>query len=268
MNAGGSGHRRFRKRYAAIAVIAVGVVFAFALNLKDVLNFDTLYQERVALFAWRDSLGMIGGPLALIALYGVGMTLSLPVGVWLTIAAGFIFGTAIGGLSALVGATIGASGLFFIARFALFDVIDEKFGPRLEPFRQGFEANGLSYMLVLRLLPVVPYWMINLACALVGVRYRTYLIGTFFGMAPASLIFASVGSGLNSLFAACDQAKVQDPNAVCQAPGFDEIMTPEILASLFGLAFLALMPVIYRRFKKTKKWPETGNEGGNHGAGN
>ena len=99
----------------------------------------------------------------------------------------------------------------------------------------GFRENALSYLLALRLIPVFPFWLVNLVPALLGVPFRVYLIGTFVGIIPGTFIYASVGDGLGTVFAAGKR------------PDIDLIFMPEILLPVIGLALLALAPVAYKK---------------------
>jgi uncharacterized membrane protein YdjX (TVP38/TMEM64 family) len=101
----------------------------------------------------------------------------------------------------------------------------------------GFRENAMSYLLVLRLVPLFPFWLVNLVPAFLGVPLRTYVIGTFFGIMPGTFVYASVGSGLGAILEAGE------------SPDLGIIFKAEILIPLLGLALLALIPVIYKRIK-------------------
>jgi uncharacterized membrane protein YdjX (TVP38/TMEM64 family) len=141
-------------------------------------------------------------------------------------------------LAAVIAATIGATLLFLAARTALGDVLRAKAGPGLRKLEDGFKRDALSYLLVLRLVPAFPFFLVNLAPAFLGVSLRTYLIGTFFGIMPGTFVFASVGAGLGAVF---DRG---------ERPDLSIILSPPVLLPLLALAALALVPVIWNRFKK------------------
>ena len=130
------------------------------------------------------------------------VALSLPGGLILTATGGLLFGWLVGGLAAVVGATIGATILFLIARTALGEALSERAGAWLAKLREGFKEDALSYLLFLRLVPAFPFWFVNIAPAILGVPLRTYVIGTFFGIIPATFAFASAGAGLDSVIVA------------------------------------------------------------------
>ena len=177
-------------------------------------------------------------------IYAVVVAFSLPGGAIMTLTAGFLFGTIGGGLIVVVGATLGATGLFLIARTALGDVLRAKAGPFLARMEEGFRENALSYLLVLRLIPLFPFWLVNLVPAFLGVSTTHYVIGTFFGIIPGTFVFASVGNGLGALLDAGE-----DPN-------LGVIFQPEVLGSLVALALLSLLPVLYKRHQAKKSLPD------------
>jgi uncharacterized membrane protein YdjX (TVP38/TMEM64 family) len=102
---------------------------------------------------------------------------------------------------------------------------------------EGFHENALSYLLVLRLIPIFPFWLINIVPAFLGVALGTYVLGTFIGIIPGSLVFASVGNGLGAVFDAG------------QTPDLGIIFEPQIIGPILGLAVLALLPIAYRKFR-------------------
>jgi len=137
----------------------------------------------------------------------------------------------------VVAATIGATILFIAAKTALGDLLRAKAGPFLQKMEAGFREDALSYLLVLRLIPLFPFFIVNLVPAFLGVSLRVFVIATFGGIIPGSFVYATVGAGLGSIF---------DAGGEFSASG---ILTPEIITALVGLAVLALLPVAYKRYK-------------------
>jgi len=152
----------------------------------------------------------------------------------MTIAGGFLFGAVLGTAWVVLSATLGATILFVIAKTSLGDLLRAKAGPWLRKMENGFKENALSYLLVLRLIPLFPFFVVNLVPAFLGVPLRTYVIGTLLGIVPGSFVFATVGAGLGSIF---------DSNEAFTATG---ILTPEIVTALVGLSLLSLLPVAYK----------------------
>jgi len=117
------------------------------------------------------------------------------------------------------------------------EVLRRRAGPWISRLEAGFQENALSYLLVLRLVPLFPFWLVNLVPAFLGVPLTTYVLGTFVGIIPGSFVYASVGNGLGSVFDAGG------------APDLTIIFEPEILLPIIGLSLLALIPVAYKKLK-------------------
>ncbi len=189
--------------------------------------------------------------------YAVSTALSLPGGAILTILGGFLFGPIIGGLIVVVGASVGATGIFLIARTSVGEPLARRAGPWLEKLRDGFQDNAMSYLLFLRLVPAFPFWLVNLAPALLGVPLRTYVIGTFFGIIPGTFAFSFVGGGLDSIIAAQRQS-FDD----CVASGAGDcsfsldpgaLITTELLLAFAALGVVALIPILIKRLRSPNK---------------
>jgi uncharacterized membrane protein YdjX (TVP38/TMEM64 family) len=171
------------------------------------------------------------------AIYTTAVAFSLPGATVLSITGGFLFGTVWGTVCIVISATLGATVLFLIAKTAFGDALRTRAGPWLQNMEAGFRDNALSYLLVLRLVPLFPFFMVNLVPALLGVPLPTYVLGTFVGIIPGALVYATVGAGLGSIF---------DAGGEFSATG---ILAPKVLLSLIGLAVLAMLPVVYKTFK-------------------
>ncbi len=229
-----SGPRLSVGRLLPVAFILGAVVAVFALDLDRFLTFDTLREHREVLTGFVATNGVFA-VLAFILIYAASTALSLPGGAVLTISAGFLFGSWLGAASVVIGATLGAIGVFTIAKTALGDALRAKAGPALKKMEAGFRENALSYLLVLRLIPLFPFFVVNIVPAFLGVPLRTYAIATFLGIIPGSFVFASVGAGLGSIF---DSMETFNPSSV---------LTPEVVTALVGLAVLSLLPVAYKK---------------------
>ena len=175
--------------------------------------------------------------LVFMAVYAAGIVFLPPSGTVMTLAAGLVFGAWAATLYVVVAATIGATALFLTARLSLGEMLHRRAGPAIRKMEAGFHKNEMSYMLVLRLVPLFPFWLVNLAPAFLDVRLRTFVIGTFFGIIPGTAAFAYVGSGLGSIFEANESFSIS------------AVMTPQIIAGLAALALLALVPVAYKKIK-------------------
>lgn len=220
-----------------LAVLAAGFAAFFAFGLNEYLSFDVLRENRETLLAWVDDNAVLAG-LTYILAYAAVVAFSLPGGLIMTIAGGFLFGAIFGACLVVIAATLGATLLFLAAKTSLGDLLRAKAGPWLGKMEAGFQENALSYMLVLRLVPLFPFFVVNLVPAFLGVKTRTYILATLFGIIPGTVVYATVGAGLGSIF---DRG---------EAFSLSGILTPEIIAALVGLAILALLPVAYKKFKK------------------
>ncbi len=227
----------FFLRLLPILLILAGFAAFFAFRLDQYLSFDALRENRQDLLAWRQS-NRLAAALSFIAVYCLVVAFSVPGAVWMTIAGGFLFGTVQATFLAVVGATLGAIIIFLAARYAFSDYLHAKAGPFLLRMEEGFKDNALSYLLFLRLIPLFPFWLVNLVPAFLNVPLGTFIFGTFFGIIPGAIVFSSVGNGLGSVF---------DSGGT---PRLDILFDPEILFPIFGLAVLALIPIAYKKFKE------------------
>jgi uncharacterized membrane protein YdjX (TVP38/TMEM64 family) len=224
-------------RVLPLLIIAAGFALFFALGLHRYLTFETLRESRATLQGWVAAHPTLAPALYILA-YVVVVACSLPGGLVMTLSGGFLFGTWLGGFSAVIGATIGATCLFVAARTALGDALRAKTGGALASLEEGFRKDAFNYLLVLRLVPIFPFFLVNLAPAFLGVGLGTYVVATLFGIIPGTLVYASVGNGLGAVFDAGSN------------PDLGIVFKPQILLPLVGLAVLALVPVAYKRLKK------------------
>lgn len=223
-----------------LVLIAAAFIAFFALGLDRYVNFGALKEHHETLTAFVAANRIVAAALFVLA-YGVMTAVSLPGGAVMTIAGGFLFGTFAGTALVVIGATFGAVGLFLAARTALGEPLRARAGPQLKRMEKGFRENALSYLLFLRLVPVFPFWLVNLVPAFLGVPLGVYFIGTLIGIIPGSFVFASVGNGLGALFAAG------------KTPDLGIIFAPDILIPIIGLSLLALVPVAYKKIRNRKQ---------------
>jgi len=154
--------------------------------------------------------------------------------------AGFLFGLHLGTAMAVVSATVGATILFFIARSSFREFLQGRALGPLQTIKTGFQQDAFNYLVFLRLVPLFPFWLINLAAACLDVPPRTFIAGTFLGIIPGAAIYASVGNGLGRMM---DQSS---------KPDLDILLSPNILIPLLALAALSLVPIAYRRLRRAK----------------
>jgi len=224
------------RRFAPLSAIAATVATAYAFGLGDYLSFDQLRDNRELLISLVENHAVLM-TLGFILIYAVATAISLPGGGLLSITGGFLFGSIAGTIWIVIGATIGAVGIFLAAKTALGDMLKAKAGPWLMKLEDGFKDNAFNYLLVLRLVPLFPFFVVNLVPAFLGVGLRTYSLATVLGIIPGAFVFASVGAGLGSVF---DQGGSFSPSAA---------LTPQVITALIGLTILALIPVGYKKLK-------------------
>jgi uncharacterized membrane protein YdjX (TVP38/TMEM64 family) len=220
-----------------------------------VLTFETLVLNRMAMIGFVES-HTVAALTAFIGLYIVVVALSLPGASALTLAGGVLFGGLIGGSATLIGATIGAAIVFTIARSAFGEYLLRRAGVTLATFAKGFREDAFNYLLFLRLVPLFPFWLVNLVPALLGVTFTTYLAATVIGIMPGTFAFAFIGSGLDSVIAAQEaryRACLAAARGDCRVD-FDvsAALTPGLLAALAALGVIALVPVAVKRWRAHK----------------
>lgn len=228
------------QRQAPLLLLVIGGVVG-AIFLKDVLDFQTLAENRERLLVLRDAhYGWVAAGFVLA--YAVMVAFSLPGATIATLTGGFLFSTFPGVLFNVSGATIGAVLLFMAARWGLGDRLAEKMQTsegRIRKIKEGIDANQWEMLFLIRLIPVVPFFVANLVPALVGVAFLPFLITTFLGILPGALVYTSVGAGLGAIFERGE------------TPDLGIIFAPSVLLPLLGLAALAALPAVVRAFRKT-----------------
>jgi uncharacterized membrane protein YdjX (TVP38/TMEM64 family) len=204
--------------------------------LGDRLSFQTLADNRETLIALRDAHYAVA-VLGFVAVYTLLVAFSLPGATIATLTGGFLFATFPGALFNITGATLGATAIFLAARTG----IGARMGARLEGseglvkrIKDGIDENQWSMLFLMRLLPVVPFFVANLIPAFLEVPLRRFVISTFFGIMPGAVVYTSVGAGLSEVFARGE------------TPNLGIIFEPQILLPLLGLSALALLPVVIK----------------------
>lgn len=239
----GRGGRRRMPKWLRVVLVFAALVAAFGLvlasGLDHYLSLDTLAANRAWLLE-QVAENAIAAVVAFIAIYAAVVALSVPAAAVLTIAGGFLFGTVLGALYAVVGATLGSIAIFLFVKAGLGDALAARAGSAVDRLRKGFQENALGYLLFLRLLPVFPFFVVNLAAAILGVPLGTFALATVVGIIPGSLVYAGVGNGLGFVI---DEKMEADLGAV---------FAPEVFLPLVGLALLSLAPVIYKAVKRRR----------------
>jgi uncharacterized membrane protein YdjX (TVP38/TMEM64 family) len=225
------------RRLLPVAILLAGLAIFLLLGLERYISFDMLARHKATLTAWVAEHRLLAGLIFVLA-YAIMVAFSLPVAVVATPVGGFLFGTWVGSCLSVVAATLGSIAVFLAARYAVRDLFRARAGATLARLEEGFRNNDFSYLLFLRLVPVFPFWLINIVPALLGMRLRRYALATLLGIAPASIVYASVGAGLGAVLKRGEQ------------PNLGVIFEWHILLPLLGLAALALLPVVFARLRR------------------
>jgi uncharacterized membrane protein YdjX (TVP38/TMEM64 family) len=225
------------RRVVPLAVLFIVLAAVWTSGLAGHLNWSTLSRHHAVIAAWISRHQAIA-PIAFATLYAAATALSVPEAALLTLIGGLLFGTWLGGTLAVIGSTTGATILFLAARSAFADALARRGGSRVARVRAELHHNGFSYLLAIRLIPAFPFWLVNLAAALAGMRISPFATATLIGIIPGTFIYASIGAGL---------AKVVTAG---QRPDLTELLSPHILIPLVALGVLALAPVAWRKWKQ------------------
>ncbi len=236
----GTGRLLWRLFMVALAVLAV--IAAWRTGILDLLSLETLRERRGELTAFVASHRTLAFAV-FIGIYALATTLALPGVLWITIAGGFLFGLVGGTLGTSIGATVGATLLFLMARYLFADALRSRAGAFLQRFEAGFKRNAVSYLLGMRFMPVVPFFIANIAPAFLGVRTPLFIVTTFVGILPGVIAYTWIGAGLGAAFDAG-----QSPDLAT----FARQLAPAFAA----LAALSLAPILIRHLRPTAPAPE------------
>ncbi len=226
------------KRMLPFVAIVLAAILGFVF-LRDYLSFDKLAENQDVLKAWRDS-NYVLAALVFIAVYIVIVGFSLPGAAIATLTGGFLFGVFPGALFNIIAAAIGATAIFMAARTGFGETLSKKMDGSdgaVKKIKDGLKEDEVSYLLLMRLVPAVPFFVANLVPALVNVNLKRFIWTTFVGIIPGSVVYTWVGSGLADVF-----AKGETPN-------LGIIFEWHILGPLLGLAGLAFVPIIIKKIK-------------------
>lgn len=217
----------------SLVILIAAVMAGLFLSIRY-LNLETLQAYRQTLLDYyaAHKLIMVGG---FMAAYILQTALSLPGAAILSLAAGAIFGTIMGTVYANVAATIGATLAFLITRYLLRDAVLKRFGAKLERMNRELECRGFNYLLFLRLVPVFPFFLINLAAGLTRLPLRTFFFATMLGIIPGGFVYVNAGASLATI------------------DSLSGIASPRVLGSFALLGLFALVPALYNTFKRAEK---------------
>ena len=233
-----TGKKSSWRRYLPLAIIVIGLGAAYAAGLQDYLSLTVLAEQRDVI---KDFVAdhRIASAVGYFVLYTLAIAFAFPAASILTIFAGFVFGWFIAGTLTVFAATTGAAIIFLAARSAFCDVLRKRAGPFIAKLADGFAKDAFGYLLVLRLAPVFPFFIINIAPAFFDIKLRTYVAATFLGIIPGTFAYCWLGQGLDSVIVAAAGREIS----------ITDLVTPEITIAFLGLAIVAAIPTIVGKFR-------------------
>jgi uncharacterized membrane protein YdjX (TVP38/TMEM64 family) len=225
--------RRANWKKIGLAAVMLGALAAFAL-LGEQFDFEALKAHRAELLAYtqRHYVSMLLGATLL---YIVATALSFPAGILLTFAMGLLFGRWVGTAAVVLAASIGATLAFLAARYLFADAARRRMGPRLQRLAKGFERDAFNYILFVRLVPLFPFWLMNLVPAFTPVTARTFFAATAIGILPGTFVFVNLGESLG---------RIESPR---------DFVGADTLLALGMLGAMSLLPIAWKKFRNRKR---------------
>lgn len=229
----------FIKRWFWLLVLVTTLIILMYFGFDKYLTFSSLREHRVLLLSWVVNHYVLS-VLTFMGLYIIAVAVSFPGASYLTVIGGFLFGAVAATAYVVVSATIGSVLLFLAVRHAVNPLVSEKSDSLVNKMRRGFQENEARYLFFLRILPIFPFWAVNIGAAILNVRLLTFVVVTLLGIIPGAFVYALLGSGLGYFL---DQNK---------APSMAIIFQPYVIIPLILLAILAVLPIIYKKIKQKR----------------
>lgn len=222
------------KKILILLIFLGGFAAFFLLGGDQHLNFSTLKANRDRLMAytlnhyWPILIGAV-------AIYTASTALSLPIATILSLTIGFLFGLWVGTATILFSATLGATLVFLATRYIFAEAVSRRMGPTAQKLMSEFHQNDFNYLLFLRLVPLFPFWLINLATAFTPIKVQTYVLATLVGIIPGAFVFTNLGQSLG---------RIESP---------DQLLSLKTISAFVLLGMFALVPVLVKKFRSVKK---------------
>jgi len=223
------------KRWVPVIIILTILTGGYLAGLNEYFSLDFISENRDKLMM-RVEDNYLLSLATYFVIYTVAVAVSFPGASLITVISGFLFGWFAGGLTTVFAATLGASIIFMAERTSLGDILQKKAGKRMAKLSKGFQRDAFSYLFTLRLAPIFPFWLINLAPALFGMKLVPYVVATFIGIIPGTFAYAYLGQGLGTTIR-----------------GDGAIVTPTLVAALAVLALVSVIPIVVKRLKNNKQ---------------
>lgn len=227
------------RRLLPVVILLLGLALFLLFGLERYFSFEMLSRHHAELTSCVAD-NIAAAALIFVLFYALAVAFSLPIAVVITPVSGFLFGVWLGALLSVIGATLGSVALFLAARTAFYDLFRARAGATLARLEDGFRRDSFNYLLFLRLVPVFPFWLVNIVPALLGMQLGPYTLATLIGIVPGAVIYAGVGASFGTLIERGER------------PDFGVIFEWHILLPLLGLAALSLLPVLYTRLRGGK----------------
>lgn len=228
------------KRFLPLAVIIVALTVFFAFGGPEYISLESLRDNQALLKAFVSNntlLAVVG----FVVIYASLVAISFPGAGFLSIFSGFLFGIVMGTIAAVIGATIGATIIFLIVKSALGEGLAERAGPYMKKFEEGIQDNEISYLFILRLVPIFPFFIVNIVTAVFDVKLRNYVLTTLFGIIPGGLVYVSVGNGIGDALSAGQDV-----------PLSGLMFRPAVILPILGLILLSMIPIVYKKLSQDK----------------
>lgn len=227
-------------KFIPLAIIVALMIIFYLSGITDYLSYEMLQQHRRTIVNWVET-HYILAPLAYTAFYLVATAISLPGATILTITGGFLFGQPGATIYTVIGATIGACIIFLVAKTAFGAILQAKAKPFLKKMEEGFHENQISYLFFLRLVPLFPFWLVNIAPAFFNVSLITYAWTTFIGIIPGAFVYTQAGTGLGAILDSGQELTIEN------------ILNIQVKIALIALAIFALIPILVKKLRKKSK---------------
>lgn len=215
-----------------VAILFAGLIAFIALGGEQWLSLAAFQAHREFLLQYTashyESVLILSG-----LIYTAAIALSIPGAALLSLVTGFLFGRWVGTAVIVVAATLGGTLVFLAARYLVGDIAHKRLEKHAAAAKilHGFQADAFHYLLFLRLVPLFPFWLVNLAPAFTHIRTRTYIMATAIGIVPGSFVFANLGQSLGRL------------------DSLHHLLSREVIVAFVLLGALALAPVVLKKFR-------------------
>lgn len=218
-------------KFLILFIFVAGFIAFFALGGDQWLSLEALKAQRNSLLQFTET-HYFATLLVAMLIYTTAIALSLPGAIILSLAMGLMFGRWVGTAAIVFAATLGATLVFLAARYLFAETVQKRIGGLAKKFIDGFNENAFHYLLFLRLVPLFPFWLINLAVsALTPISLRTYVLATFLGIIPGTFVFANLGQSLGRI------------------NSLSELLSPPIIGAFMLLGIFALAPLAIKKFR-------------------